>query len=120
MVEQACCFADIDGRDPEAAHLLASRHQGGGLAGTLRLFAPGDGGAASIGRVATAREARGTGLGRAMMLEGVAEARRRFGAVPIRIGAQSRLEGFYASLGFARSGEDYVEDGIPHCVMTGV
>lgn len=117
VVEQACLFAEIDGKDPSAFHLLA-RGSGGDLAGTLRLFTPDrDGGQARIGRVATALAARGTGLGRAMMAEGIAESERRFGPVPIRIEAQSRLEAFYGSLGFARTAADYIEDGILHCVM---
>lgn len=118
VVEQACPFPEIDGRDPDAAHLLVRSAPGGALHGTLRLFKPvRPGEAAAIGRVATAEAVRGTGLGRALMGEGIAEAGRRFGPVPIRIGAQSRLEDFYASLGFVRLGEDYIEDGIPHCAM---
>jgi ElaA protein len=116
VVEQACIFPDIDGRDPEASHLLLHQESGGPLAGTLRLFAP-ENGTAVIGRVATAGFARGSGLGRALMSEGIAEAGRRFGPVPIRIGAQARLERFYGSLGFTRIGEDYIEDGIAHCTM---
>ena len=117
VVEQNCVFAEIDGRDPDASHLLARATKGGSLAGTLRLFPPDAGGRAAIGRVATALPARGTGLGRALMAEGIAEARRRFGPAPIAIGAQARLERFYAGLGFVRNGGDYVEDGIPHCAM---
>ena len=117
VVEQACLFAEIDGRDPGALHLLARAAEGGPLLGTLRLFPPDAGGRAAIGRVATAAVARGTGFGRALMAEGIAEARRRFGPAPVAIGAQSRLERFYAGLGFVRDGEDYVEDGIPHCAM---
>ena len=119
VVEQNCAFPEIDGRDPQALHLLA-RTERGDLAGTLRLFAPADRGPARIGRVATALPARGRGLGRAMMDEGIAESRRRFGAAPIEIGAQSAMEGFYRSLGFARTSADYDEDGIPHCAMVRV
>lgn len=117
VVEQNCIFADIDGRDPDALHLLARTAEDGPLAGTLRLFPPDAAGRALIGRVATAAAARGTGFGRALMAEGIAEARRRYGPVPVAIGAQSRLERFYGSLGFVRTGEDYIEDGIPHCAM---
>ena len=118
VVEQNCAFPEIDGRDPLALHLLARVAGTGALAGTLRLFAPDlGGGEAGLGRVATALPARGIGLGRALMVEGIAEAGRRFGPAPIRIAAQSRLEAFYASLGFARAGADYIEDGIPHCAM---
>ncbi len=117
VVEQACAFAEIDGRDLEALHLLARLPGTDGLAGTLRLFPPAAGAPASMGRVATAAWARGVGLGRAMMMEGIAEARRRFRSMPVEIGAQARLETFYASLGFVRTSPDYDEDGILHCTM---
>ena len=118
VIEQHCLFVDIDGRDPEALHLLARSTESRDLLGTLRLFPPPFGaGQVRIGRVATTPRARGAGLGRAMMVESLAEAERRFGAVPVRIEAQSRLEGFYRSLGFARGSGDYEEDGILHCTM---
>lgn len=118
VVEQACVFPEIDGRDPRALHLLARTTDGGPLAGTLRLFPPdGATGRAVIGRVATAPAARGTGLGRALMAEGIGEARRRYGPAPVAIGAQARLERLYAGFGFVRTGEDYMEDGIAHCAM---
>lgn len=117
VVEQRCVFAEIDGRDPHALHLLARTVAGGALAGTLRLFGPERDGSAHIGRLATALPARGAGLGRAMMVEALAEAKRRFGGIAVEIGAQSRLEAFYASLGFARASDDHDEDGIAHCTM---
>ena len=118
ILEQQCVFADIDGRDPEALHLLVRSAEDAGLLGTLRILPPHIGaGQVRIGRVATTFHARGAGLGRAMMVEGLAEAERRFGPVPVRIEAQSRLEAFYRSLGFARASDDYEEDGILHCAM---
>ena len=118
VIEQRCIFVDIDGRDPEALHLLVRPAESGDLLGTLRLFPPQFGaGQVRIGRVAISLPARGAGLGRAMMAEGLAEAERRFGPVPVRIEAQSRLAAFYRSLGFARASEDYEEDAILHCAM---
>ena len=118
VIEQRCIFVDIDGWDPKALHLLVRTREDAELLGTLRLFPPHLGaGQVRIGRVATTFHARGAGVGRAMMVEGLAEAERRFGPVPVRIEAQSRLEAFYRSLGFARSSEDYEEDGILHCAM---
>jgi|SRR5580658_1342835 ElaA protein len=116
VVEQACAFADIDGNDPQARHLLA--YVGPDFAGCLRLFPPGAlGPAAWIGRVVVAPPWRGIGLGRRLMLAGLAESERLYGAVAVDISAQARLERFYASLGFERMGPDYVEDGILHCWM---
>lgn len=118
VVEQACLFAEIDGRDPDALHLMARATAEGPLLGTLRLFPPdATSGHTVIGRVATSLDARRQGVGRAIMAEGIAEARRRFGPTPIAIGAQARLERFYGSFGFVRRGVDYIEDGIPHCAM---
>ncbi|HZH27306.1 MAG TPA: GNAT family N-acetyltransferase [Azospirillaceae bacterium] len=116
VVEQACAFPEIDGKDPAAAHLLAFA-AGGELVGCLRLFAPGPDKAARIGRVAVALVVRGTGLGRRLMAEALAEVDRRFGAVPVDLSAQAHLERFYGGFGFLRIAQDYLEDGIPHCDM---
>ena len=43
--------------------------------------------------------------------------RQLFGACPIKIGAQSYLLRFYESFGFVSTGEEYLEDGIPHTKM---
>ena len=56
----------------------------------------------SIGRVVTAPEVRGTGLGRALMREGLAGCARHWPGRAVRISAQARLQRFYAELGFRR------------------
>jgi ElaA protein len=68
----------------------------------------------SIGRVVTAPEARGMGLGRELMKRGLALA----GDAPLRIGAQAYLERWYTDLGFVRASDVYDEDGIAHIEMT--
>ena len=35
----------------------------------------------------------------------------------IKISAQTYLKNFYVAQGFVYKGEDYLEDGIPHCAM---
>ena len=112
VVEQKCTYLDADGADPSSRHLWAER--GGAILAYLRIVPAGVKYAeVSIGRVITAREARGTGLGRELMRRGVAAA----GAVAIRIGAQAYLERFYGELGFVRASANYDEDGIPHVEM---
>lgn len=115
VVEQRCAYLDADGRDPGAVHLTG--WQGGRLVAYLRAFAPGDDGAARIGRVVTAPEVRGSGLGRPLMREGIAGALARWGPAPIALSAQAHLAAFYGSLGFDVTGEPYDEDGIPHVAM---
>lgn len=115
VVEQDCPYLDADGRDPEALHLLG--RQDGALVAYLRAFLPDESGAARIGRVVTAPEVRGTGLGRPLMREGLARLHAHAGPCPVVLSAQAHLERFYASLGFAVCGPGYDEDGIPHLPM---
>ena len=110
-------YLDPDGIDRHAWHLLGRDAQGV-LVATLRLVDPGVKYAEpSIGRVVTAPEVRGTGLGRALMAEGVAGCDRLWPGRGLRISAQAHLERFYNGFGFARAGDDYLEDGIPHVEM---
>src|SRR5687768_2810382 len=71
VVEQTCPYLDCDGWDDRAHHLWTE--VGGQVRAYLRVFAPGvKYPEASLGRVVTAPEARGTGLGRALCREGLA------------------------------------------------
>jgi ElaA protein len=83
----------------------------GEVAATIRLLD--DGASRAIGRVATATTFRGQGLAARLIEEGIALC----GEVPITLGAQAHLEGWYERFGFRRSGPGYVEDGIPHVPM---
>ena len=110
-------YLDPDGLDRQAWHLLGRDAQGA-LIAYLRLVDPGaryD--EPSIGRVITAPPARGSGLGRALMVEGVAGCERHWPGRAIRISAQAHLERFYGALGFVRVGDDSLEDHIPHLEM---
>ncbi|MCZ8110468.1 MAG: GNAT family N-acetyltransferase [Betaproteobacteria bacterium] len=110
-------YLDPDGLDRQAWHLLGRDGQGV-LQAYLRVVDPGVKYAEpSIGRVITSPEARGTGLGRRLVAEGVARCVAAWPGQGIRISAQSHLERFYAAFGFERTGADYLEDDIPHCEM---
>lgn len=112
-------YLDPDGLDQRSAHLLCRQGSAGGaLAAYLRIVDPGvrfD--EPSIGRVITAPEFRGSGLGRLLMNKGIAECRSLWPGRAICISAQARLERFYQSLGFQTEGEPYIEDTIPHVHM---
>ena len=116
ILEQGA-YLDPDGHDRQAWHLLG-RDDAGVLQAYLRVVDPGAKYAEpSIGRVITSPEARGSGLGRVLVAEGVARCLAAWPGHGIRISAQSHLAGFYGSFGFARCSDDYLEDDIPHCEM---
>jgi ElaA protein len=116
VVEQDCVFPEMDGRDPQCEHLCG--WNGGELAAYLRLVPPGvRTPEVALGRVVVAASARGQGLGRAAMQEGLARCARRYPGQPVKVSAQRHLEDFYASLGFASAGMPYDEDGILHVDM---
>ena len=110
-------YLDPDGVDRQSWHLLGRDAQGA-LQAYLRVVDPGvKYEEPSIGRVITAPESRGTGLGRVLFGEGVARCAVAWPVRGIRISAQAHLERFYGTYGFARVGESYLEDDIPHLEM---
>src|SRR4051812_42393990 len=77
VVEQRCVYLDADGLDPVARHLWAERD--GKVVAYLRILPAGakyD--EVAIGRVVTAPDGRGSGLGRELVRRGIAAC----GAVP--------------------------------------
>lgn len=117
VVEQACPYLDLDGRDVGAWHLWHAPPDGA-VRAYLRVLAPGVAyDEPSIGRVVTAPEVRRAGLGRPLLAEGIRRCEALFGPRPIRIGAQQYLERFYGEAGFVRASDEYLEDGIVHVEM---
>lgn len=130
VVEQNCVYLDADGYDREALHLFAvekqtvqqqTAHQKSVVA-YCRLLPPGlKYEEASIGRVCTALEKRGSGLGRELMQKALTLVDESYASdsvrVDIRISAQLYLQNFYSSLGFTAVSAPYDEDGILHIEM---
>lgn len=109
--EQGVSEADeVDDRDGEAIHLLAI--VAGRPVGSARLLIQGETG--KIGRVCVLAEARGTGLGAALMRAAVAELAQVPGVSRAMLGAQVHALGFYERLGFAAVGPVYMDAGIEH------
>ena len=61
--------------------------------------------------------ARGKGYGKVLMEKSIQQCEKIFGPLPVQIGAQLYLEKFYTSLGFTRTSDIYLEDGIEHIEM---
>jgi ElaA protein len=111
VVEQRSPYADLDGLDQEAWHLLLRSE--GELAGYLRLIPM----PIRIGRVAVASHVRRRGLGRRLMEEGLRFCRERYPAQNIILAAQLNLVPFYSSFGFAVISEPYDDFGVMHVEM---
>ena len=109
--EQGVSEADeVDDLDDRAIHLLATLD--GAPVGSARLLVQGATG--KVGRVCVLAEARGTGLGAALMRAAVEEFRKLPGVTRVKLGAQTHALGFYERLGFTAFGPEYPDAGIPH------
>ncbi len=99
-----------DALDPLCAHVLARLLDGTPI-GTGRLTPD-----RHIGRMAVRAPWRGRGVGDALLLALVDEARRR-GWPDVRLNAQASAVGFYERHGFRPEGERFFEAGIEHQAM---
>lgn len=111
VVEQACPYPELDGRDAEPSARHHWIEEDGRILACLRVLAEPDG-ATRVGRVATAPDARGRGLAARLLRAVLANLPR-----PVVIQAQAHLADWYATFGFTRAGDDLVEDGILHTPM---
>ena len=115
IVEQECPFQDVDGRAPEAHHLLL--YENNILCGYTRIFSKNTYfKEASFGRTVVKKKYRGKGYGHVLVKESIAFLKRKKENT-IKISAQSYLKKFYLSHGFIPTGDEYLEDNIPHTAM---
>lgn len=116
VVEQECVYQDVDGKDQKALHVLGYKE--GNLVAYSRIFAPGDYFTqASIGRVVVKASQRQYGYGQLIMKASIKAVADHYGKTTIHLSAQTYLKEFYNAMGFKESGEEYLEDGIPHVGM---
>ncbi|MEU6282590.1 GNAT family N-acetyltransferase [Streptomyces sp. NPDC047028] len=114
---------EYDAYDAVAVHVLAVRADGVPL-GTGRLLrgeqaaakTGGDASVGSLGRLAVAREARGLGIGVALV-RAIEDAARAHGLTAVDLHAQTHALGFYERLGYAAYGPEFPDAGIPHRAM---
>jgi ElaA protein len=111
VVEQACAYLELDGRDVEPAtrHVWASDESG--PVGCLRVLD--DGAHARIGRVCVAAPHRGRGLAGTLMVAALEVV----GDRASRLSAQTYLTRWYLRFGYRVEGPEFLEDGIPHVPM---
>jgi predicted GNAT family N-acyltransferase len=114
---------EYDVYDAGALHVLAVREDGLPL-GTGRLLygeaaaakTDGDLSVGSLGRLAVTREARGLGVG-AALVQAIEDAARARGLTAVDLHAQTHALGFYERLGYMAYGTEFPDAGIPHRAM---
>jgi len=124
VVEQTCFYPDLDNADRQAntLHLIgydSCESQSRNIAGYLRILPKGEtyNDYISIGRVATAINFRGQGLGHQLMQQALLACNKYFPQQEIKISAQEHLEKYYNQYGFIKVSPMYLEDNIPHIAM---
>jgi len=116
VVEQDCVYLDQDGKDKKALHVMGFK--GNKICAYARLFNKGDYfDACSIGRVIVAEDERLYSYGHSLMEESINAIKEHYGEDRIKISAQKYLKKFYEKHGFVQTGDEYLEDGIPHIGM---
>ncbi|TWI57469.1 ElaA protein [Pseudomonas duriflava] len=118
VVEQACPYQEVDGRDllGDTCHVMAWEDEA--LQAYLRLLDPAyHDGEVVIGRVVTAPAARGRGLGHALMEQALQVCAQRWAGLPVYLSAQAHLQEYYGRYGFTPVTAVYLEDDIPHVGM---
>lgn len=118
VVEQNCAYLDADGKDQASYHLMG-KDEDNEILSYCRLLPSGTSypNYTSIGRVISSAKIRGTGEGKRLLENAIAETRKLWPGISIKISAQCYLENFYASFGFVSEGQPYEEDSIPHIAM---
>lgn len=113
VVEQDCCYQDLDGKDYDSYHLFIK--DGENIVGALRILKENVAYAEmAIGRLIVDERYRGDGLSRKMMKKAMDFILNDLNRNAIRLSGQAYLCDFYTSLGFKRVSDSYLEDGIKH------
>ena len=116
VVEQACPYPELDGKDFASYHLF--KEQDGEIVAYLRVLPAGVSyDEASIGRVLVKQNYRGQGLAQQLLEKALCFLEDELHETTIKIQAQDYLRKFYGSFGFEVISETYLEDDIPHVDM---
>ena len=113
VVEQDCIYQDLDNKDQKAIHLYFKENDE--ILAYTRIFKAGyyyEN--PSIGRVVVSKKNRGKDFGKKIMIDSIEYIKQNMKGKKIELSAQKYLDKFYKDLGFYKTGEDYLEDGIPH------
>ncbi|MEU5823495.1 GNAT family N-acetyltransferase [Streptomyces sp. NPDC047803] len=114
---------EYDAYDADAVHVIAVAADGTALGTGRLLHGPAaaahsgvDPTVGSLGRLAVSKEARGLGVG-AALVRAIEDAARDQGLAAVDLHAQTHALRFYERLGYEPYGPEFVDAGIPHRAM---
>ena len=118
VLEQKCAYLDIDEKDKKAIHIYSLDEDQNCIA-YGRIFKPNDyyKSYTAITRIVIRKKDRDKKLGYKLVKKLIEVCQEKFTEKTIKISAQKHLQKFYENCGFVFKGENYLEDGIPHCAM---
>jgi ElaA protein len=118
VLEQKCAYLDIDEKDKKAIHIFSLDKINSCIA-YGRIFKASDyyKNYTAITRIVIRKKDREKKLGYELVKKLIEICLEKFPKIKIKISAQKYLQKFYEKSGFVFKGENYLEDGIPHCAM---
>ena len=115
VVEQECPYPEVDGKDQHSIHVML--YDNDDLKAYCRVIEPGiQFDQAAIGRVLTTE--RGKGYSTPLIEKAIEIARDDYKSEKAIIEAQVYAMKMYEKFGWYATGEEFLEDGIPHIQMT--
>ena len=114
VVEQNCPYQECDGADKRAFHVLMYEEEN--LIGTARII-PIQNNQVALGRIVVKKEKRVEGFGKRLMKISLDYVKENLKPDLIIMSAQVYLINFYSGFGFKTTGNEYLEDDIPHIKM---
>ncbi|WP_334328719.1 GNAT family N-acetyltransferase [Companilactobacillus sp. HBUAS59699] len=113
VVEQERIYQEVDENDLNSIHIF--KYQNDHIVAYARIF-PEDG-HITFGRVVTAKESRGTGLGSELVKKILEVINDEYPDQEIVIEAQTYVEKFYKKFGFQSRGQEFLFNHTPHIKM---
>lgn len=112
IVEKGMNCQDLDGLDFTCDHMYLEEN--GEIAAYLRAFKKTDT-SVKISRVLTIKH--GNGTGKRLIENCIRVTKERFGCKTIVLNAQKDAVGFYEKMGFKKTSDEFIEEGVPHFAM---
>ncbi|WP_412988997.1 GNAT family N-acetyltransferase [Pediococcus siamensis] len=115
VVEQTRIYHELDANDLIADHVYTEDETTHEVLAYARIFEEAD--HLTFGRVVTAEQVRGTGLGRKLIEQVLRTCQEKWPDKPIVIEAQIQVADFYQKFGFQKISATFLFNGTPHVKM---